>query len=86
MLHVEMDCVEGLKSDKAVFLTLYFPDTHIQLALVLDEHTSDQVVKALDKIEESLGTELFRSMFPIILTDNGHEFPDKKINRWKMPV
>ena len=76
MLHVEMDCVEGLKSDKAVFLTLYFPDTHIQLALVLDEHTSDQVVKALDKIEESLGTELFRSMFPIILTDNGHEFTD----------
>ena len=30
----------------------------------------------LDKIEETLGAELFRLAFPLILTDNGQEFSD----------
>lgn len=71
---VEMDCVEGCKTDNAVFLTLYLNSCHVQLALVLNEHTSNDVVAALDKIEESIGKELFCSIFSVIKTDNGHEF------------
>lgn len=73
---VEMDCVEGCKEDHAVLLTLHFDVYHLQLALILDHQTSEQVIKALDKLEEILGTELFQQMFPVIKTDNGSEFSD----------
>lgn len=76
-LHVvQMDCVEGNQDEKATLLTLHFPDVHMQLAYIMDNHTSKSVVAALDKIETALGSELFAKMFPVILTDNGSEFTD----------
>lgn len=71
---VEMDCVEGTKEDRAVLLTLTWKELSLQLALILEEQTSDEVVKALDKLEGALGEKLFKEMFPVILTDNGTEF------------
>ena len=76
VITVQMDCVEGKKEDKAVLLTLHFPAFHMQLAFILNEHTSKEVVATLDVIEEALGPELFKSIFEVILTDNGHEFLD----------
>ena len=73
---VEMDCVEGKKSDSAALLTLTWKQLSLQIALILDEKTSEAVVSAIDKIELSLGTELFQEVFPLILTDNGSEFSD----------
>lgn len=73
---VQMDCVEGIKEDKAVLLTLHFPIFRLQLAFIMNKHTSECVVDMLDRIENALGEDLFRQMFPIILTDNGHEFMD----------
>lgn len=73
---VQMDCVEGTKEDSAVLLTLHFQNFHMQLAYIMNEHTSADVVRTLDILEDSLGTELFRQVFPVILTDNGHEFSD----------
>lgn len=75
---VEMDCVEGLQTEKPVLLTLHFTQYHLQIALILEEHTSEQVIRGLDKIETALGSELFKKMFPVLLTDNGHEFADRK--------
>ncbi|MCR5311024.1 MAG: IS30 family transposase [Lachnospiraceae bacterium] len=71
---VEMDCVEGTKEDKAVLLTLTWRELSFQIALILEEQTSDEVVKALDKLEDALGEDLFKRVFPLILTDNGTEF------------
>ena len=71
---VEMDCVEGSKDDPAVLLTLTWRELSFQVAIILTEQNPEMVVDALDKIEESLGTELFRKVFPLILTDNGQEF------------
>ncbi len=73
---VEMDCVEGSKDSSATLLTLHFIQFHMQLAIIMDSHTSESVVAALDKIEETLGKDLFAECFPVILTDNGHEFED----------
>lgn len=73
---VQMDCVEGKREDRAVLLTLHFPLFHLQLAFIMEAHTSACVVDTLDKIEEALGPELFAEVFPVILTDNGHEFMD----------
>ncbi len=73
---VQMDCVEGLKTDQKTLLTLHWALPHFQIAKLMDSHDSDSVVKALDDIEEALGYDLFCQMFPLILTDNGHEFTD----------
>ena len=73
---VQMDCVEGLKTDNAVILTLHFPNIHLQLAFIMEYHTSKCVTETLNKIESALGPELFASIFEVILTDNGHEFMD----------
>ena len=73
---VQMDCVEGVQEDRSVILTLHFVMFHMQLLFILDEHTSSAVVRMLDVIEETLGKGLFASCFPLILTDNGHEFSD----------
>lgn len=76
MFVVQMDCVEGIKTDRKVLLTLHMPDLHFQLAFIMEEHTSACVVDTLDLLEYSLGKELYSSIFGIILTDNGHEFLD----------
>lgn len=73
---VEMDCVEGSKDSHATLLTLHFVQFHMQLAIIMDNHTSEDVISALDKIETTLGKELFTECFGLILTDNGHEFED----------
>lgn len=75
---VQMDCVEGKQGDRHALLTLHFPLPHMQLAFLLKEHTSHCVCTTLDAIERNLGKELFSLCFPIILTDNGHEFLDIK--------
>ncbi|MCR5651648.1 MAG: IS30 family transposase [Lachnospiraceae bacterium] len=76
VMTVQMDCVEGRKEEKPALLTLHFPDAHLQVAVIMSEQTSSEVVYALDKIEMQLGAELFAECFPVILTDNGHEFCD----------
>ena len=77
---VQMDCVEGIKTDKATLLTLHWPTVHMQIAILMNEHTVVEVVAALDKIEHALGSrEMFNKYLGIILTDNGHEFMDIKL-------
>lgn len=73
---VQMDCVEGKQGDRHAILTLHFTLPHLQLAFVLEEHTSYYVTTALDTLERTLGKDLFAACFPVILTDNGHEFLD----------
>ena len=76
VMTVQMDCVEGIRTDNATLLTLHFPVFCMQIALILDKHTSSEVVRALDKLEEAIGCEMFRNIFEVIRTDNGREFMD----------
>jgi IS30 family transposase len=71
----EMDCVEGLRKDKKVILTLFHKRTHFQFGILLAEHTSECVVGALDALETVLGNK-FRKLIPLIVVDRGHEFRD----------
>lgn len=73
---VEMDCVEGSKDSSATLLTLHFVQVHMQLALIMNSQTKENVIAVLDMLEEALGKDLFRECFPLILTDNGSEFED----------
>lgn len=76
--HVEMDCVLGKRNESPALLTLHYPGLQMQLAFYLEVHNSKCVVAAIDDIEELLGYELFRTTFPVILTDNGQEFTNIK--------
>lgn len=73
---VQMDCVEGLREESKVLLTLHYPSFHFQLAFIMQSHTAKSVVETFDMIENLIGKEMFSMLFGIILTDNGHEFSD----------
>lgn len=44
------------------------------LAFIMDDKTSNSVLKVFNWLEGILGNELFEKTFPVILTDNGSEF------------
>lgn len=72
---VELDTVEGAKSkSKKVFLTMLFRSCSLMLMFLLTEKTADCVAEVFDYLSEVLGEDIFREVFPIILTDNGAEF------------
>ena len=66
---VEMDTVEGKKGGK-VLLTFLFRNSKLMLAFIMDDKTSNSVLKVFNWLEN----ELFEKTFPVILTDNGSEF------------
>ena len=70
---VEMDTVEGKKGGK-VLLTLFFRNTKLMLAFLLNDKTANSVIKVFNDLESALGNDLFEATFPVILTDNGTEF------------
>ena len=70
---VEMDTVEGKKGGK-VLLTMLFRNSKLMLAFLLEDKTSNSVLKVFNWLEAILGNELFEKTFPVILTDNGSEF------------
>ncbi len=73
---VEMDTVEGNKDSNEVLLTLYFRSSHFMLAFKLPHQNSESVIDIFNALENIFGTDGFRKIFPIILTDNGSEFKD----------
>lgn len=70
---VEMDSVEGIKGGK-VLLTLHFVNCSFMLAFIRDHNDAQSVIDIFNMIEVKLGTEIFKKLFPVILTDNGSEF------------
>lgn len=75
---VQMDTVEGIKGGK-LLQTMLWPENNLMLAFLIDSKEMKNTVATIDWLEEQLGTEVFREMFPIILTDNGSEFADPEL-------
>lgn len=73
---VEMDTVEGLKEEAQCLLTLYWRKSHFMLIFLLESQTTDEVTKVFEYLQETLFEDDYNNLFPIILTDNGHEFFD----------
>lgn len=72
---VEMDTVEGSKlNGKKVLLTMMFRNCSLMLIFLLQEKTQECVTEVFDYLCTNLGTNLFKELFPVILTDNGAEF------------
>jgi len=70
---VEMDTVEGTKGGN-VILTLLFRHCNLMTMFLLESNTQECVSNVFNALEIALGSEGFKQLFPIILTDNGSEF------------
>lgn len=74
---VEMDTVIGVRGGKCL-LTIHFIDSSLMLAFLRNANTSQSVIDIFNDLNQRLGTELFKQLFPVILTDNGSEFSNPK--------
>jgi IS30 family transposase len=70
---VEVDSVLGRVGGK-VLLTLMFTSCDFMLAFIRDRNTSQSVIDVIDTLFSLLGRNTFKSLFPLVLCDNGSEF------------
>ena len=74
---VEMDTVVGHRGGK-VLLTLQFVRFGFMLAFLRERNDSQSVIDVFSRLWTLAGPELFRRLFPVLLTDNGSEFSNPK--------
>lgn len=75
---VEMDTVIGTHGGKGgkCFLTLLFRQFNFMLIYLLPYKKSQYVTKVFLDLKNTLGSDNFKRLFQVILTDNGTEFSD----------
>ena len=73
---VEMDTVEGLQTESDCFLTLFWRKSNFMLIFKLESQTTEEVTRIFEILQTFIPEEDYKNLFPIILTDNGHEFFD----------
>lgn len=73
----EMDTVLSARGSLKCILTIYFPDTELLVARLLQRCTPGAVRMAVDQIQNALGDYIeFALLMPTILVDRGREFGD----------
>ena len=73
---VEMDTVEGLKTDSKCILTLFWRKSNFMLMFLLQNQTTEEVTNVFEYLQQTILEEEYKKLFQVILTDNGHEFYD----------
>lgn len=71
---VQMDTVYNDITDGPFVQTFKFLGTGLMLGFWHDEKTQDAMVQGVDSLESLLGTDLFRKLVHVLLTDRGGEF------------
>ena len=71
--HWEMDSVMGCKGSKQALLVLTERRTRMGIITLVEDHTAESVVKAINRLERKFG-KLFYTLFKSITVDNGSEF------------
>lgn len=69
-----MDTVKGKRERGKRLLTMIFCKTNIMLLFLIPDVKAESIKRVFDSLEVVLGTERFRRLFSVILTDNGSEF------------
>ena len=72
--YVEMDTVKGCREQGKRMLTMLFVEQNLMLILLMRDGKADTVVEQFDWLTSLLGLDVFQTLFPVILTDNGSEF------------
>lgn len=75
---VEMDTVIGTKGGNGgkCFLTLLFRQYNFMLIYLMPYKKANHVTQVFNHLKNTLGTDEFKRLFEVILTDNGTEFSD----------
>ena len=71
---VQMDTVVGSKKKGQRILTMLFESTSVMLMFLIPDGKAQTIVDLFDYLLNIMGLEMFHTMFPVILTDNGSEF------------
>lgn len=69
-----MDTVKGARKSGQVLLTFIFRENNFMLIFLMPDGTQKSVNGVFDYLTRKLGLDLFKKVFPVILTDNGVEF------------
>ena len=73
---VEMDTVEGLQDESDCFLTLLWRKSKFMLIFKLESQTTEEVSRIFKTLQTLIPLDIYKYLFQVILTDNGHEFFD----------
>ena len=73
---VEMDTVIGKQENKKVLFTIFIRKTNFMLIRLINKKNMKYINIEIDKIKATLGVDLYKSIFEVVLTDNGCEFFD----------
>ena len=77
---VQIDTVESVSTGAhKCLLTIHFPSLRFMLAFVLKQKCKDEVTRVFLHLRDLLGNELYKKLFPVILTDRGTEFCDPEM-------
>lgn len=74
---VEMDSVIGRIGGK-VLLTLMFKSCDLMLAFIRERNTAQSVIDVFNMLYDELGAARFKTLFHVLLADNGSEFSNPK--------
>ena len=73
---VQMDFLGSIKTDRKSILTLVIPDLHFVILKIIENKNSKKVVDLFNDIQDNIGIEVFKKIFPVILTDRDPSFSD----------
>ena len=73
---VQMDFLGSIKTDSKCILTLLIPDLHYVFLVIIEKPDSQKVVEVFNSIQEAVGLDKFKLLFPAILTDRDPCFSD----------
>ena len=71
-----MDTVEGIKEEGDCFLTLLWRKSKFMLIFKLQSQTTEEVTRIFEILQTLIPLDIYKYLFQVILTDNGHEFFD----------
>ena len=72
----QMDFLGSIKTDINSILTLTIPELHFVMLFLIEKKNSKKVVSLFNELEEVLGIDGFKTLFPCILTDRDPSFSD----------
>ena len=70
----QLDLVIGKTNDSQYLMTLIFPFSNFMLGVLVSNKEASTIVSAFNLIQDRIGIDNFKKIFPAILTDRGREF------------
>lgn len=80
---VEVDTVVGAPDGKALFTMMF--SCGLMLAFLRDAKTAQTTTRIFNMLQDVAGLELFMTLFPVVLGDNGPEFSNPKMVEFFRP-